>query len=308
MKTILVDADSLCFHAFDISLEQALETLENKIKNIKYITNSDDLVFFLTIGRNFRFDLLPTYKQNRDGNKRPEYTKELKQYLIDKYNAIQNSELEADDMVCDVYRSNPDKYMIASIDKDILYNMVGTHLNLYNMTIVETSVEYAYEHFHKQLIIGDVTDNIPSLCKGIGENRLKDISKISNKTYEEIAQYLCNRFNECYKTRYRLLYCGELNLDDIEIKEFEEDENIEYYIDKFVLKKKNLKIRKDDNQKLSKKISKINKYESENSKIGFGKYKDLTFKQLFIQDNRYYMWLYNETKDEYLKYILSILV
>jgi len=220
MKTILVDADSLCFHAFDISLEQALETLENKIKNIKYITKSDDLVFFLTIGRNFRFDLLPTYKQNRDGNKRPEFTKEMKQYLIDKYNAIQNSELEADDMVCDVYRSDPDKYMIASIDKDILYNMVGTHLNLYNMTLVETGIEKSYEHFHKQLIIGDVTDNIPSLCKGIGENRLKDISKISNKTYEEIAQYLCNRFNECYKTRYRLLYCGELNLDDIEIKEF----------------------------------------------------------------------------------------
>lgn len=309
MKTILVDADSLCFHRLQSTLEQAIDELESKINNIKNITDSDDLIFFLTIGRNFRFDLYPEYKQNRFDLIRPEFVKELKEYLVDKYKAIQNPILEADDMVCDMYRTDVNKYMIASIDKDILYNMVGTHLNLYSMDFVTTTEEKSIHHFNKQLILGDATDNIPSLCKGIGEVRLKELIKFSNMNIEDIPHYICNKFNICYKTRYRLLYCGELDIDKIELKEFESNDVIDYYLDKYVLKKKNLKtIKKDDNEKLYKKIVKINKYDSENSLIDFGKYKGLTFKELYYKDNDYYMWLFKETKNDDLKYVMSILV
>lgn len=311
MKTILVDADSLCFHAFDITLEQALDTLESKIKTIKYLTGSEKLLFFLTIGRNFRFDLLPSYKQNRDGNKRPEFTKEMKQYLIDKYNAIQNPELEADDMVCDMYRLNPDMYMIASIDKDILYNMVGTHLNLYDMNIVQVSEELAHYHFNKQIILGDPTDNIKNICKGIGENRLKSMIVESGMNICDVAQYLCNRFDVCYRTRYRLLYCGELDLDRIELKTFEENENIEYYIQRYVFKNKEHRNPSEDNKPtidLKRKIQKYNKYDSENSKIDFGKFKGVTFKELYSINRNYFLWLYNATNDTDMKYIMNVVI
>lgn len=306
-KTLLIDADSLCF-VNTIDEKEAIEILENKISKIKRMLPEYELNFFLTIGSCFRYKILPTYKANRTGE-RPTTVKILKDYLINKYDAKYNTSLESDDMVCDIYRSDPNNHMIASIDKDVLYNISGIHLNLYNMTKVNVTDEQCHYNFYKQIIVGDPTDNIKSLCKGIGDVKLENIIKDSEMKIEDVAQYICNRMNVCFKQRYRLIYCGELDVNRIEIKQYDKNDSIEYYIERYVFKNKDIKNPKEVNKvnsSFKKRIKKYNnKYQSENSIIRFGKHKGITFKNLYEDFNGYFMWLYNTTEDLDLKYLLK---
>lgn len=309
-KILLIDADSLCFHAKDVSYTQAVETLERKIDNIIRFSGCRKYEIYLTIGRNFRFNLLPSYKENRKKQERPAYVKQLKQHLVDNYVAIYDETLEADDLVIDKFNSDRDKYIVASIDKDLLYNHSGCHINLYNLSWVTVTDEEAYNHFYKQVIIGDTVDNIPSLCKGLGEARIKKMVKDSGLSIFDVAQYLCNKLEFCFILRHQLLTCGKLDIDSIDIKTYEANDDIDYILNPLLGIKNVYKKDKGYSQSysLSKKIDRFNNIDIKTYKIDFGKYKGLTFPELYKEDVGYFTWLYRETKDSELKYIMSKII
>lgn len=304
MKTIIIDADSLCYVGGEDTIEIAIEKLESKINKIKRVCNSDDLIMYLTIGKTFRNVLLETYKGNREQSKRSDNVKLLKNYLIEKYNAIYEEGLEADDLVMDKYREDMNKYIICSIDKDILKNIEGRHLNLYNYEFKTITKEEAFDNLHIQTIIGDPTDNIPTLMKGIGPAKLKVLKHLTGLSYEEISKYICHKKEMNYTTRYRLLYCGRS--EDIKLIEnkIEYNEIIDSYIEtgKYIIKK-------TEKTKLKNKVKiekSTNKYTPDS--MAPGKHKDKTWLEVSKQDPNYIKWMISATKDKELKNMLQELL
>jgi len=309
-KTLLIDADSLCFSREGLSYENAIEVLESKIQRIKEsvsIYGIKKYKFYLTIGRNFRFDILPSYKDNRNYSKRDPNVNLLKNYLVEKYKAKYDITLEADDLVCDEYRKDMNNNMIASIDKDLLLNLPGCHLNLMKLNFINISEEKSIDNFYQQVIKGDSIDNIPNLLPKVGDKRLEDLLELSGMSYKEISYYICHKLNINYRDRYRLLYCGCST--NIEIDEYihESDNDI---VDKFIkfskgeIKYQDIKSKKDIKPKSLPKRSII----CYDEVIDFGKYKGTKFTDLYDSDKSYFNWLYNTTLNKGLKYRLDIIL
>jgi hypothetical protein len=285
-KVLLIDADSLCYHSYMTNtIEEAKEDLENKITNLGYSTGIQNMEFFLTIGKNFRYDLIPGYKENRKLTHKPKFVKELRQMLIDNYKATFDENLEADDLVIDKYRSNKDKYVIASIDKDVLYNTPGRHYNLYSKSYVDISPEYAHYHYHKQIIVGDPTDNIPNLIKLLGDKRLDVILEESGMDIADVAQYICNKIGVSYIDRHKVINCGRLDLDNIQLIEYDDVPTIDNYI---CYEEKKYRV-------LNKKP--FNK----NEILYFGKYKGKSIRDIYNSDWQYFKWLQENIKSSKLK-------
>jgi hypothetical protein len=302
-KIILVDADSLCFVGGNDPIEIAYDKLESKINKL-YNFYPDKIVclyFYLTMGKSFRNDIYTDYKGNRK-SERSENVSLLKQYLIDGYEAEYKEGFEADDLVYDRYRTNPKEYTIASVDKDLLYNIEGEHINLYNMSIVKITKDEAEYNFYRQVIKGDPTDNIPNLLKGFGDSRLEQYSKMSGKSMKYMSMYFCSRLGIDYTNRFRLLYCGDSSNIKIDIPDMDDNDILNecFSISEICKKhiKKSIEVKKVNKNKQNNKISKDREY---TNIIEFGKHKGMSFSDLFTEDNSYFMWLYNNTKDINLK-------
>lgn len=291
-RLILVDADSLCFTSDKDDLETAIKKVDWKIDKIKTIFSDvinkqyDDIIFYLTMGKTFRNELLKTYKENRP-DKNPIVYK-LKDYLIKSYNAVYEEGFEADDLIADKYREDPLNHFICSCDKDLLYNLEGKHLNLYDYRFVFTTKEQATNNFYYQMIKGDRIDNIPDLLKGFGEVKLKRISEMTNLDYEYISKYVCKLNNIDYNERYRLLYMGKSK--DFNINGDVEDNKL---LEDLLTKKK----------KIQKTIHKFDIY-----KNAPGKHKGKTWEEVKLLDIGYINWMIENTKDIKLQSILIDLI
>lgn len=116
---------------------------------------------------NYRYDVatLRPYKGNRDPNHKPKYFKEISQYIVDKYNAIEVEGIESDDAL-GIYQcgSKWGSTVICSNDKDML-TIPGFHYNWVKGELVEVSPEEADMMFYWQMLVGDSSDNIPGITR-----------------------------------------------------------------------------------------------------------------------------------------------
>lgn len=62
-------------------------------------TGATTVEVWLTAGKNFRYSVYPEYKANRREAYRPKWEKEVKQYMVDVWNAHYTDGIEADDML-----------------------------------------------------------------------------------------------------------------------------------------------------------------------------------------------------------------
>lgn len=304
-KRLLIDADSLCY-TNGTTYDDAIYRLESKIDKIKKYTElvCDDYTFYLTIGKCFRYDLQVDYKANRIGTKKPMFISELKDYLIDKYNAIFDSNWESDDLVCQEHYDNTESTLIASIDKDLLYNIPGTNFNLLDNTFVNVTTEYSYNFFAKQLIKGDSVDNIPDLLKGFGDVKLDIMFNNLNMSRLAIAKAVCKFNNVEWYDRCRLLYSGtSLDNDKFEVSDEDYDIRIEE-----ILKTKKLDI--ISNKRSPKKLSLNKKLKLSNDILGkykmpFGKYKGDTLDFIYETNQNYLIWIVSKFDDNQIKDVIS---
>ena len=115
---------------------------------------------------NFRYQIYPLYKANRIGKPRPKHHEELKAYLIQEWGARFADGMEADDYL-GIYQDEEDKTtVICSIDKD-LKQITGLHYNFVKDEWDDVSRKQGMRAFYEQLIMGDVSDNIPG-ARGMG--------------------------------------------------------------------------------------------------------------------------------------------
>lgn len=162
----IVDGDIVAYRcaasAERDGLEIALVRAEQMMNDMLRATKSKTYHVFLTGKGNFRYDLYPDYKANRKDKPKPIYLQDCREYLVNMWNAVISVGCEADDLIgiTATNLNDTDSHVICSIDKDLL-QIPGHHFNFVKQEHTYVSPVEGMRSFYKQLILGDVSDNIP---------------------------------------------------------------------------------------------------------------------------------------------------
>lgn len=185
-KTLLIDSDILAFKvsasnqsntAFGAYTYEAKARKDADVRVAKLVEKlgATDVIMCLTDDENFRYDVLPTYKDTRDRDEsaRPELLKDMKQYLAEEYKSYIRPGLEADDIM-GILATHPTivkgEKIIVSEDKDMrtvsakVYNPMQPDLGVLTITPREAAAFHMW-----QTICGDVTDGYGGAFR-VGKN------------------------------------------------------------------------------------------------------------------------------------------
>jgi len=156
-----------------------VEPVPNALHSVKLMINRmvDDirermewfdprLEVYLTGTGNFREKLatIKPYKGNRPPWARPRLYREIKQYLIEQWDAVVVHDMEADDQVAIRLTEEPiGNAVLAGIDKDLL-QVPGYHYNP-DKGMLKVSPQKGLVKLYRQILTGDPTDNIGGCYK-----------------------------------------------------------------------------------------------------------------------------------------------
>jgi DNA polymerase-1 len=183
MMNVLVDADELIYKAC-AAAEYDLEMGANHILMSDFATTQrifcdqeakicDALgagVVFMALSdrKNFRKEVLPTYKSNRKNSRKPLAYSRLRTWVVEEYRTIERPGLEADDIL-GIFHGDFD--YIAASDKDLL-TIPARVYSLYKDTITEVSPAQANYNWLTQTLVGDRVDGYAG-CPGMGQVKAK---------------------------------------------------------------------------------------------------------------------------------------
>lgn len=135
----------------DKSMEEMFTSADDLMSSILGKCEADGYIAFIKGKGNFRYEHNTEYKANRP-KESPSWWKELKQYFIDKWNAIEVNGIEVDDAV-NITRLQVEDSFIVALDKDLL-SLEGTHYNWRTDKWFTNSKEEACLAFWKSMIVG----------------------------------------------------------------------------------------------------------------------------------------------------------
>ncbi|MDT8900639.1 hypothetical protein [Anaeroselena agilis] len=139
--------------------------VERVLRKVKH-KGDYEIVLCFTDETNFRKRILPTYKANRAGKRKPVCYYGVREWIKQNYKAYQRPGLEADDCMGILMTSAKNKTILLSGDKDFK-SVPGMFYDFKKDVLHETTVEEAnYWHLY-QTLIGDVADNYKG-CPGVG--------------------------------------------------------------------------------------------------------------------------------------------
>jgi hypothetical protein len=197
----LIDGDIVCYRVAWTSDEEeekvALWRIDELVDRICDTIQADSSQIFLTGGGNFRKKIYPEYKANRSGKPKPKHLQACRDYLIKKYDAVVSEGCEADDLL-GVEQCRNESSVICSIDKDLLM-IPGNHYNFVKETLSTYNELDSLQHFYKQLLIGDTSDNVKGVDK-IGEVKA---GKLIDPIKDEEEMFI--KVRELYKDDHRFL-------------------------------------------------------------------------------------------------------
>lgn len=160
-------------------IAHTLHTVKLVIQRALEDTDADEYKVYLSKGKNFRYDVatLKPYKGNRKEEDKPTHLKEIRDYLMERYSAIEVEGIEADDQISidarKINGSGGHLAVVCSVDKD-LKQIPGMHYNIATHEHDYVTDEEALYNLYSQILTGDSVDNIPGL-KGIGPKTAKKI-------------------------------------------------------------------------------------------------------------------------------------
>ncbi len=262
-KILLVDADTVCFHSIlqctdeeilmdrnfysdeaweiltkeegfnehtntcrHLNFEQAKKAFDYKIESLLLATGCESAEFFVTGWLyTFRHFLDPKYKSDRKGGQRPLRLAEFKWYLVQERKAYISGYFEADEVLARKYLNDPDKYMVATVDKDLLLQLPGKHFDYYSKRfhITNTSKADAIYNFHHRLLMGDRGDYILTGLVRVGE---KTATKILAKTKSLFDKHM--QLTEEEPTEVELMMFKESLYEDVRKEYIRQDKDTLY--------------------------------------------------------------------------------
>lgn len=226
----LIDADTMCFASAAMAEGQdegnAIWNVQNQLDALLASWNISSFQLFVTGPGNFRYQIYPEYKANRNAAKRPAHLDACKEYLCREHRAVMSNGIEADDLIgIEAYRhlALGDDYTIVSIDKD-LDMLEGLHyspeIRREGKTIKEArryhvSPNDAIKFFYYQLLVGDPTDNIKG-ARGIGKvkaTKILDGLLHEEQIWREVSGYFSSE--EEMNMNARCLWIHRKENDDV---------------------------------------------------------------------------------------------
>jgi len=150
--------------------EEAMVDVDHFIKWVVETTGADKAVVCLSGKDNFRYKVMPNYKDNRNASTVPTLVDVLKNYMYQAWDAKSEPQLEADDLLS-ILQDN--KSIICTIDKD-LNQVQGMHFNWNKKDLYEIDEIQASHFFWTQVLMGDSTDGYKG-CPKIGKVKSKSI-------------------------------------------------------------------------------------------------------------------------------------
>lgn len=204
-RIALIDADGILYAAA-LSGETSCDGTQLQLLDISYVyrdciarirklveeVGADDAFIILSDRRNFRYDIFPEYKANRQGGPRPLMLDELRGLIVEDapYKTWLIEGLEADD-VCGIAAGTlmraGRETIICSPDKDLLQipgKVYGPRLNTKTAGRLQivTVTEEEGDTFHiRQTLTGDTVDGYKG-CPGVGPVKAR---KLLEKWKEE---------------------------------------------------------------------------------------------------------------------------
>lgn len=191
-----------------LPFSEAKIAFDGWLKKLTDLAGCDRKVLLLTKGgscfRTYRATL-KKYKGNRDNMVKPPYYAELRAYLKDHYKAKTYQKWEADDTACMSMAINNAKddtiAILAAIDKD-LEQQEGRHINPNKKSegvyVVDNLTGWG--SFYKQMLMGDVADNIPGLPR-IGEKKAVTILE-GCTTVQQLFEATWKQYQKSYGDGY----------------------------------------------------------------------------------------------------------
>lgn len=185
MRVALLDGDTLVFaassaaerviqwshwlHTLHADLDEAVVDLDGRIEKIQRDLNADRIIIALSDEERFRPAVMPTYKSNRTGSRKPMIYGRVRDYVHEKYETFQRPGLEGDD-VLGILATHPHliegEKIVVAIDKD-LKQIPGVLYNYDAETLTTITEEAGTRFFYLQCLTGDITDGYPG-CPGMG--------------------------------------------------------------------------------------------------------------------------------------------
>jgi DNA polymerase-1 len=198
-RIALIDADGILFAAAlggetrcgdeqlqMLPLPAVVRDCWERIEAMVEAVEAEDAFVILSDRRNFRFDILPSYKSNRKGGPRPLLLDQLRGAIVEeaRYPVLLIEGLEADD-VCGISAGKLQLAgrdpIIVSPDKDLLqipgkvYQTVATNSGTKGVPQVIAVTEEAGDEFHiRQTLAGDPVDGYKG-CPGIGNVKARQL-------------------------------------------------------------------------------------------------------------------------------------
>lgn len=170
--------------------EIAIVRVDILMRELLHTTQSESYKCFVSGKNNFRYKVYPDYKGNRKDTVDPRFRADCKAFLIQEWNAIPSTGMEADDLLG---ISQTEDTIIASIDKDLLM-IPGWHYNWVRDEKTYTTPLDGLRYMYKQMLIGDKADNIFGVS-GIGPVKA---SKLIDdlETEEEMIEVVFDLYNQ----------------------------------------------------------------------------------------------------------------
>lgn len=164
--------------------------VERSLVHLKY-AGEFEVIFCFSDAHNFRKKILPTYKANRIGKRKPVCYRGIVDWVEEKYKTYIIPNLEADDVmgILATHAKGKGKSIIISGDKDMkcIPTNIYNHMSDTFDTISEQ--EATYWHLY-QTLVGDTADNY-SGCPSIGAKTAEKLLADGKDTWETVvAQYV----------------------------------------------------------------------------------------------------------------------
>lgn len=149
-----------------VKIDSKVQMLTEKVLRKLKFKGEYEIILCFTDDVNFRKKLLPTYKANRIGKRKPVCYQGVKAWAKETYTAYQKPNLEADDCLGILATMKNSNAIIISADKDFK-SVPGRFFDYRKDALHEISVAEAdYWHLY-QTLIGDTADNYAG-CPGVG--------------------------------------------------------------------------------------------------------------------------------------------
>lgn len=206
----LLDGDLIAYinsaSAENDGLEIALARVDKMMRDVIHDVMAEEYKCFISGDNNFRKQINPEYKANRDNKPRPQFLQQCREYLVSEWKASVTDGYEADDALGISQKENT---IICSIDKD-MRQIPGKHYSwpISRKGLVVREEEFfevtyldGLKHFYKQLLIGDTADNIFGV-EGIGKVKAekligplseeKEMKELVMKLYDNEERFISN--------------------------------------------------------------------------------------------------------------------